>query len=67
MAGRRFSIPMDGALLLHGSDRVQQATCVEEWPGIKPCGEITDYQLMLSAQQSRKGVGVRPVMSKVDS
>eukprot|EP00971_Amphidinium_carterae_P135806 2690801-Amphidinium_carterae.1 len=52
LACHRLGMPAEGAFLLHGTDRVPQAMFVRDWPGMKPEGKVTDYQLMVSAQQS---------------
>eukprot|EP00971_Amphidinium_carterae_P087622 1733660-Amphidinium_carterae.1 len=34
--------------LWHGSDKVPANASVEDWPGIKPKGEISEYQLIVT-------------------
>eukprot|EP00971_Amphidinium_carterae_P230803 4580171-Amphidinium_carterae.1 len=34
--------------LWHGSERVPDDDCVDNWPGIKQRGEMSDYQLLVS-------------------
>eukprot|EP00971_Amphidinium_carterae_P250715 4976966-Amphidinium_carterae.1 len=48
IACHRLGIPMEGAFLLLD---FEPPLFVKDWPGIKPTGEITDYQLMVSSQQ----------------
>eukprot|EP00971_Amphidinium_carterae_P226955 4501575-Amphidinium_carterae.1 len=46
----RLGLPDDGATmeLLHGLERVPaDGTEVQDWPGIQPKGEISEYQLLL--------------------
>eukprot|EP00971_Amphidinium_carterae_P288159 5720832-Amphidinium_carterae.1 len=39
---RRLGLAGDGRMeLWHTSDRVPDDTAVNDWPGIKPCGEIS--------------------------
>eukprot|EP00971_Amphidinium_carterae_P031221 614522-Amphidinium_carterae.1 len=46
----RLNLADDGATmeLWHGQDRVPGRTEVEDWPGVQPRGEITEYQLVLT-------------------
>eukprot|EP00971_Amphidinium_carterae_P157744 3126674-Amphidinium_carterae.1 len=37
------------AQLWYGSSRVPIGVQVYYWPGIRPCGELTEYQLIIAA------------------
>eukprot|EP00971_Amphidinium_carterae_P020172 397446-Amphidinium_carterae.1 len=47
---RRLRLADDGASmeLWHGSERVPADTQVRYWPGMKPKGEISEYQLLVT-------------------
>eukprot|EP00971_Amphidinium_carterae_P064257 1272507-Amphidinium_carterae.1 len=45
------------AELVHGSACVPRAASVSDWPGIQPCGKITEYQLVFwCASQASQSV-----------
>eukprot|EP00971_Amphidinium_carterae_P236636 4696696-Amphidinium_carterae.1 len=46
----RLGLARDGTSLglWHGSDRVPEDAKVRDWPGIKPRGEISEYQLLVT-------------------
>eukprot|EP00971_Amphidinium_carterae_P334551 6469906-Amphidinium_carterae.1 len=51
----RLGLPDDGARmeLCHASgERVPDDAFVEDWPGVKPKGEISEYQLVVTRDES---------------
>eukprot|EP00971_Amphidinium_carterae_P260124 5160940-Amphidinium_carterae.1 len=48
LACARLALPHRGSeQLLHGTGEIPARTNVEDWPGVVPLGEITEYQLIL--------------------
>eukprot|EP00971_Amphidinium_carterae_P200286 3974848-Amphidinium_carterae.1 len=47
-ACERLGLHEDGATMgvWHGSESVPDDEWVKDWPGIQPCGEISEYQLV---------------------
>eukprot|EP00971_Amphidinium_carterae_P026974 531936-Amphidinium_carterae.1 len=47
-AHERLGLPDDGATMevWHGSESVPVDEFVQDWPGIQPRGEISEYQLV---------------------
>eukprot|EP00971_Amphidinium_carterae_P240872 4781837-Amphidinium_carterae.1 len=49
-ARERLGLPEDGATMemWDGSESVPADAWVEDWPGLQPRGEISEYQLVLT-------------------
>eukprot|EP00971_Amphidinium_carterae_P012761 251500-Amphidinium_carterae.1 len=48
LACARLALPGRGSeRLLHGTSQIPAQTEVEDWPGVVPLGEITDFQLLV--------------------
>eukprot|EP00971_Amphidinium_carterae_P062983 1246499-Amphidinium_carterae.1 len=49
ICSKKLGLVDDGSRMQiwHGADRVPQDSEVQEWPGLQPRGEISEYQLIV--------------------
>eukprot|EP00971_Amphidinium_carterae_P228935 4541739-Amphidinium_carterae.1 len=47
-ACRRLGITSSGReSLVHGTEVVPATACIQNWPGLRPRGEVSEYQLVV--------------------